>query len=604
MKYAQEQIDYVIEMRRKKGFTSSQIHKQYNKRYPKEKRSEAALRRVYSRYGTPVVVDEKQSNGYTLDELIMLLVEYTTANNHVPSHTEYRVQCQVPTHTVKALATNYANLEKLAREKYPEIFAKVIDDTMFTQDTFDNLSNDIRKYNRFVITTAVTGCTPHEAGLAAIQSYCKLNKAKLLILPCSDPAKTTEHKYKFSLHHSLPQDSILFREMRLNENLTISDIKLSAKQIQPLTGLRRMGRKGSCIFASPKQMLEHVASSNKKEIPRALMTTGAITVSDYSTDLYMSERTAYIANVDHKLGAIVVEIKDNKTFFYRRIEIDPETGAFHDLNKRYEADGFVEEYAARLINQPDWHTLTTDPEFREVAKEIVELLQPETVTFEDFFDGYSINPHERANMVLRDKKHRLEGIDLAGELRFCAAEIGNILKWDADFDVVFKYGNHEDFLARYLSTAAYANDPANHYEGVCLAKAMLENKMPFEYAMRERYNVPQQDRLTFLRVNDSFIVNGIENGVHGHIGSGGKRNPTLAGLEAYGPCTTGHNHSAGILRDVVRIGTATYKQLVYNDGASSWTQTLCIQHYDGARQLITNINGEWCLPDILEPVNS
>jgi hypothetical protein len=74
----------------------------------------------------------------------------------------------------------------------------------------------------------------------------------------------------------------------------------------------------------------------------------------------------------------------------------------------------------------------------------------------------------------------------------------------------------------------------------------------------------------------------------------------MEGLEAYGPCNTGHNHSAAIFRDVVRVGTATYMQLSYNDGASAWTHTLNIQHQDRSRQLITVINGEWCLPDILE----
>src|SRR5690606_26016423 len=98
---------------------------------------------------------------------------------------------------------------------------------------------------------------------------------------CSDPAHTKEHKYSFSLSHKLPANAVVFRDVALNSNIFLSTIKLSAKQINPLTGLKRLTKHGTCILASPKQMLEHVAVSNKKTIPRALMTTGAITKSDY-----------------------------------------------------------------------------------------------------------------------------------------------------------------------------------------------------------------------------------------------------------------------------------------------------------------------------------
>jgi hypothetical protein len=220
------------------------------------------------------------------------------------------------------------------------------------------------------------------------------------------------------------------------------------------------------------------------------------------------------------------------------------------------------------------------------------------MTLEDFFDGITINPHESHNIISRALKALKGELALSGELKACAAEIDDLTTWAAD-ELVFKYGNHEDFLKRWLNLAEYANDPVNHYEGVCLAKATLEGKMPFEFAMRERYPVKRQEKIKFLSVNDSFKVNGIENGVHGHLGAGGKRNPGMVGLEAYGPVNAGHNHSGAILRNVVRVGTATYMQLSYNDGASSWTNTLNIQHYDGARQLITVVDGEWCLPDIL-----
>jgi hypothetical protein len=67
--------------------------------------------------------------------------------------------------------------------------------------------------------------------------------------------------------------------------------------------------------------------------------------------------------------------------------------------------------------------------------------------------------------------------------------------------------------------------------------------------------------------------------------------------ECYGASNVGHNHSASIFRSVFRVGTSTYTQLSYNDGPSAWSQTHLIQHRNGSRQLIHNINGHWHLED-------
>lgn len=600
--YSKEQIKFVMNLK-KRGKTYADISKEFAAKFG-VKKSTSALQAIFLRnkedYDLSSLKTSVEIKSKVMEERILrAFVELVGKRKFVPIQAEFSNISGHSQDAIKRYYGSFNELEELARGKYPKIFKHIIDETRFSEESFKELRQSVAQYKRFVITTAVTGCAPHEEGLAALQSYCKLNNAKLLILPCSDPAASKDHKYAFSLSHKLPAESVVFRDLLLNSNVFLSTIKLSAKQINPLTGLKRLTNQGTCILASPKQMLEHVANSNKKTLPRALMTTGAITTSDYRTDMYMSERTAYIANDDHKLGAIIVEVKDSKIFFYRRVEIDAKTGAFSDLNRKYFADGSVTSIKAELVQQPDWHVLSTDPTFRKAAKEVTQLMQPEFMTFEDFFDGITINPHEKHNILHRAAKALKGEISLAAELQACAAEINEVLKWGAE-KLVFKYGNHEDFLQRWLDTAEYRNDPENHYEGICLAKAALEGELPFEHAMRKRYAVGQQDRITFLGVNDSFKVNGIENGVHGHIGSGGKRNPGMVGLEAYGPVNAGHNHSAAILRDVVRVGTATYMQLSYNDGASAWTHTLNIQHLDGSRQLITAINGEWCLPDILK----
>lgn len=600
--YSNEQIQFIMNQK-KTGKTFKQISKKFGEKFG-IKKSASAIERTFSRYkenydleGLKTSADLKRDVIRTA--LLSELSKVVSDLKYVPTQTQFIAQSGFSAEQLKKTFGSYEALEAEAAGLNPEIFEELINESRFTQAAFEKLQADIKKYKRFVVTTAVTGTLVDENALASLESYCKKNKAKLLVLPCSDPAHTKDHKYNFSLDPRLPQDAIVFKDLNLNENVFLSTIKLSAKQISPLTGLKRLGMRGSCILASPKQMLEHVATSNKKAIPRALMTTGAITKPDYNTEYYMSERTAYIANDDHKLGAVIVEIKNNKIFFYRRIQINSKDGSFTDINKTYYANGNILKNTAEVVNQPDWHVMSTDPTFRKAAEEVVKHVKPDYMTFEDFFDGISINPHESHNIFSKATKTKTGHRSLEKELQACQDEIEAVSKWNAK-KIVFKYGNHEDFLKRWLSSAEYAHDPENHYIGVTLAKAMLEGHMPFEFAMRKGLSNHAYNKIKFLTVNDSFKINGIENGVHGHLGANGKRNPSMAGLEAYGPCTTGHNHSAAILRDVVRVGTATYMQLSYNDGASAWTHTLNIQQRDGARQLITVINGEWCLPDILK----
>lgn len=171
----------------------------------------------------------------------------------------------------------------------------------------------------------------HKEFYANLKFYCKENNAKLLILASSDPAAVGG----FELDGVLAGESLVLSDLELNSNVFISTFKTSAKQINPLTGLRRLGqREKSMIVASPKQFLEYVPIANDK-MSHALMTTGAITRPQYMSERYMSQRTAYIAELDHKMGAIIIEIEDDKLFHFRQIQAEYGTGFFIDNGLYY-----------------------------------------------------------------------------------------------------------------------------------------------------------------------------------------------------------------------------------------------------------------------------
>jgi hypothetical protein len=569
---------------KKQGKTYGEIAISWGKKYG-EKKTIASLEGLFKRYKSEydleslksvVEVKAEVAKQRILDSFLDVVQE----RKYIPIQAEFTQHSQV--------------------SQDPKVFENIIDEDSFSDEAFKELRNYISKHKRFIVFSAVTGCEPHMDALKAVETWEKHNKGAALILPCSDPAKQKDHKNKWSLSHKLPKDKVVFKDVSLNDNFFLSTIKMSAKQLQPLTGLKRIGQKrGSTIFASPKQFLEFTTNSNNNaEIPRAIMTAGAITKSDYNTEMYMSDRTGYLADVDHTLGAIIVEIQDNKTFYFRQVQFEPKSGAFCDLDKRYLPNGKVEKVTAELIGLGDYHVLSTSPEAKKMAKDLTDLLKPDYMTVEDFFDGITINPHERHNAVAQSKKSKQQLLDLEYELKSNSLELDDLCKWNVGM-IICKYGNHEDFLKRYLCDGEFMKQPQNKIVAMKLTIALEEMEvMPFEFAMRELFPIANQDKVRFLGINDSFKVNGIENGAHGHMGKGGRRNPTLGELEdCYGAANVGHNHSAAIFRSVFRHGTSTKLQLSYNDGPSAWTMTHTVQHRNGSRQLITNIKGKWRLED-------
>lgn len=593
-KYTQEQIAFIFDLRAN-GNTLDQITKEYNQHEAGWKASSCAIEHVIRRNKAhyPTVEGGKVVGAPEVeeDQVIEAFSVWVKIRKYIPKRVVFSAASGFSGTLINFLFEDYEGLEKTCRDLRPDIFDDVIDETYFTDDNFTKLKASTLLHEKFFVTTAVVGGIPHAAALKSIRSFCKLNSAKLLVLLATDPATNKDRKYKFSVHPDIPAESIVFRDLNLNEKLFISSVKTNAKQTNPLLGLKRLGALGSCILGSTKQCLEAVPVFDTQEVPHHIMTTGAITIPQYTTKDYIEDKAEYLATSTHVLGGLVVEIQDGKVAYSRQVQIQKD-GTFCDLDLKYSPQG-VESVTIELIQQPDWHCLETDPIFRQAAKDITALLKPDIMTLEDFCDNNTINPFDRKKIINKTKKLKMIGVSsLSEELHACGEELNELCTWDVK-KIVIKWGNHDNFLKRWLEEAEYADDVVNHYEGVCLAKGMLEGHQPFEFAMLERHDLDDPEKITFLTVNESFIVNGIENGVHGHLGSGGKRNPGMQGLIVYGPVNVGHTHAPAIMGDVFRVGTATVMNMGYNVGASAWCNTLLIQHYDGSRQLITVIDGQW-----------
>lgn len=486
-----------------------------------------------------------------------------------------------------------SDLDKAARKQHPDDFPTITVESLYSKKALESLRNSVSDTNRFIVTTAVAGAEVDANFLASINTFCSERNAKLLILVAADPASNLpSHSRSWGAVDSILKDeTIVMEDTSLNENIFISTIKMSAKQIDPTTGLGRIGQKnGSCIYASPKQRLKAEPVGNHA-YPIFMMGTGAITKPEYSSDLYMSQRTAYIAEHDHVMGALIVEIVDDQHFHFRQVQADAK-GRFIDLGVQY-CPHYTCKAEVEALVMGDFHSGSTDTQAIQASLEQIEVLKPKRVVFHDLFDGISINHHEEGKHLLKAKRAVNGQLFLSAELMKVAADLAMFA--DKVEEVVVVKSNHDLFLERYLQEARYVEDPYNHRLALELAIQVLDGNDPLAYGVK-KYFTGTFSKVRWLKLDEDYRVAGVQLAAHGHIGSNGAKG-TIANLEAaYGNCIVGHDHTPGILRGCFRVGTSSRYDLEYKKGPSSWLHTNCILYADGSRQLLNEIGGKWYLP--------
>ena len=466
------------------------------------------------------------------------------------------------------------------------------EDNIFSKKKLQELHSDLKNYKRFFVTTAVSYKEVDENFYNSIKNFCARNEALLLILPCADVASTNT-KTKLTFRNILKDEYFIHQETKLNDKIFLSNIKISAKQIVPTTGLSRIGqRNGSYIFASPKQSLEFVATSAQKDrSPMALMTPGCLTVPNYQSERYMSERTSYIAENDHVMGGVIVEIADRKKFHFRQVQANHK-GEFVDLSTRYKPNGEIEKNIQAHLYAGDWHSGQTDKHIFKGLSKLFDNLPIYDFITGDFFDGYSISHHTINVPLKRVKRHMESKSSLVNELASGAEDMNWILN-NISGSLVMVKGNHDEVLEKYLMNANYIKDDINHYDSLDLAKLYLEGKNVLKEAYRKHTDIQEFDRIIWLERDEEYKIANVECGQHGDKGANGSKASLLSIEKAYGNCVVGHTHSAAILRGVFRVGTYSILDLDYVSGPSSWTQTGCLVYDDGSRQLINFINGDF-----------
>lgn len=492
---------------------------------------------------------------------------------------------------IRAAFGDMTTMKEVTRKTYPKNFERIVDLDQFDNEAHDALRQEVKKYKRFVITTAVGSAPVHEDFMASIQMYCKKKKAMLLVLPANYALQ--------DLNPELARSSnIVFRDIKLNSNVLVSAIKIDPKQIDPSQSLDDIsGRECTVIIGTPKQRCKPIANSNSK-LAKYIHGTGAITRPRYVPRSGTPTRRDSLAKLQHIMGCLIVEIVDNKRYHIREVEMSPD-GSINDDFMNYSPEG-VRAAEVEAIIQGDKHEGSTDPQADAAANDMCERGKPNYRIFHDFFDGESINHHERKNQVRRAQLAGMGGnkLSLATELHNLKLSISKYLALGTAKRLVFSKSNHDEFLIRYLQEGNF--DDNNRIISAKLQVLAMEGKDPLRAGLEELYGLEKSDRLVWLDRDQDFRLTPqkVECGTHGDLGAHGSRNPGSMGMyRNYGKVTYGHCHYRETNHGAKSVGTSSHLKLSYNRGPNAWSHTHIVLYKDGTRQSLEVINGEYRMRD-------
>ena len=444
---------------------------------------------------------------------------------------------------------------------------------------------------KYVVTTAQRGAEPNHQFLESLQTYCKQNKAQLIILPTNGrfPSSTKEDQEEVLDEYLTNNFKIVDYDLKLNNKLSIRALPTKAQQMIPLTSWGRFVQyDNSAIMASPKLMQKCYANS-VQGLPKILMSTGAITKPNYKDNSWGTK-----ARLDHKYAAIIVEVKDKDDFHYRQLVSDNK-GVFYDLGIKYDGKSQPQKESIDALVMGDVHVGLTDPKVIEATNRLIKELKPKAIIYHDLFDCYSVNHHHQDDLIIQAQKATNGKDSLEDEVRNVGEYLSDMVKQAPKYarHLIVK-SNHNEALDRYLKEGRFIKDPTNLvFASKLMANAVSEERDNLEYAVELAYGrIP--DRVEFLPADRDYKIKGMQLSSHGHKGPKGSRGNVRNLETSFGKGMFGHFHSPEIFRDIWVVGTSTYLNLDYTKGfPSDWIQGHGIVHPNGKPQLINIIEGQY-----------
>ena len=364
----------------------------------------------------------------------------------------------------------------------------------------------------------------------------------------------------------------------------------------PLVSFEDYNGRKSNIVPHAKTTMESVASM-ANEPTKFNFTTGTITQRNY-----IQKRAGILAGQSHSYGALLVEVDSDGNWFVRQLHIDDDNvimdvGPQGSGGVRVSPDEVTETDVVKSIYWGDAHAAELSLWIRKLAwgsGGMLDTLRPTHQFIGDIFSMRSRSHHETHDFHRSYRKHAEEQESVQEEVQL-TTDFAN----DANrpwCEMIIVPSNHDRHLDRWLNEFDFRRDPLNA-KYFCLLQYQILDAIDrddvtfniLEYAMR---SAGLDVSVRFLPLDESCVIAGIENGLHGDLGPNGSNGSTRALTKLGRPINKGHDHTAAI-RGVVYSAGACAEHFSYSKGPNSHSVSHIVTYENGSRAIVTMWSGKW-----------
>lgn len=457
------------------------------------------------------------------------------------------------------------------------------------------------KGTRFVFTCAQNNTHINKKFWAALQVFCKHNKAKLYVSRFAYNKSGFQNAIKEGTELWYAKEILPFvcdKSVSVAGGLVFSgELDILPTASDPLSGFESYAGYNSNIIPHVKVALKSLPRL-KGELPRFLYTTGTVTQRNY-----VQRKAGQKAEFHHVYGALYVEVDKNGYWFARQLIAD-NSGAFHDLQTKYDSSG-ISQARVEAINYGDIHVEKADEDVSIASwigdRSMLGTLRPRYQFIHDLTDFSARNHHEIGNPYFLARKQTKGEDSVRRDLALSAVFLDKISK---ESKVIVVESNHHEAFERWLRTAEGHRDPVNaefwHEANARIFRSIRERDKDFDVYKWALTNLGDLRNVHFLKTDASYTIcgvdatkNAIECGIHGHRGINGARGQSSSYRAIGRRVNVGHSHSAGIIDGVYTAGVSGALDMDYNHGPSSWSHSHIVTYANGKRAIVTIKNGKW-----------
>lgn len=463
------------------------------------------------------------------------------------------------------------------------------------------------KGKRFIFTVAQNNTKLHDEFWATLTRMAKVRKAKLFVSQCTYNKKGWQRITRDSLTVDGTHDTeglwydariephVLNEQVKVAEGLLFcGELDILPTAVTPLSGLSNYSGPHSAIVPHVKMQMESLATM-KHNPAKFMYTTGAVTMRNY-----INRRAGQIAEFHHVYGAVYVEVDKDGRWYARQLNAD-ENGVVFDLDRAWGPtwDAPSKDFGRPALVLGDVHYEKRDASAMIGAMDMIDRLKPTTVFLHDLIDFKYRNhhnikdPHFLFTQAARGEESVEHSVIQVADWLWNLA-----MKFPKTEFVVVK-SNHDEALDRWLKDSTAASDPHNalywHNLNVAVLQAIKFGNAidPLRFAIECEW--PHElPNVQFLSADESYVINGIEYGMHGHYGPNGARGSAKNFRQIGVRVCHGHTHSAGIIDGIYTAGVLGSLDMGYNKGPSSWSHSHILSYSNGKRTIITQqSDGRW-----------